>query len=33
MINDWEEMRKGAVATQFDVLHSTGMEESRKTEP
>jgi len=31
MTNDLEEMRKGDLETQIDVLHSDGLEESRKT--
>jgi len=31
MTNDLEEMGKGALGTQFDVLHNICLEESRKT--
>jgi len=30
MTNDLEEMRKGALGTRFDVLHSICLEETRK---
>jgi hypothetical protein len=32
MTNDLEEMRKGALGTQFDVLRNICLEESRKTQ-